>query len=109
MALESAMGASSGLIAYPEWLSREEDKAKKRDVKDEDDPELTPEEQERFRILRYCTNLYDDARKARQPFETFDVAWDLFSVTCGRRAGRPGARKSRSTKSAPSSRSCKPS
>jgi hypothetical protein len=77
MPLESAMGARSGLIPYPEWLSREEDKAKKRDDQDAD-VELTEEEQERFRILRYCTNLYDEARKARQPFETFDTAWDLF-------------------------------
>jgi len=78
MPLESAMGANSGLLSYQEWQSHEEDKAKKRPVAEDDSDELTPEEQAQFKILRYCANIYDDARKAREPYETFDIAWDLF-------------------------------
>ena len=43
-----------------------------------DEPELTPEEQAQYEILDYCSQLYDSARKAREPFDTFDTAWDLF-------------------------------
>jgi hypothetical protein len=81
MPLESAMGARSGLIPYQEWQSQNEDAAKRRrlaeDQYDEDD-DLSPEEREQFEILRYCTKQYDDARKAREPFDTFDACWDLF-------------------------------
>ena len=79
MAVTSAATANSNLIPYEEWQSRQRDKAKERD-EDEYDPEslLTPGEQEQFKIIRYCTNLYDEARKARQPFDTFDICWDLF-------------------------------
>ncbi len=77
MPVESAMGERSGLLPYQVWASQQEDKAKNRDVEPDDD-ELTEEESEQFKILRYCANLYDDARKAREPYETFDIAWDLY-------------------------------
>lgn len=79
MPLESAMGDRSGLLSYTVWESEQADKAKKRDPEqDGDEEELTPEQQAQFKILRYCAKIYDDARKAREPFETFDVAWDLY-------------------------------
>jgi hypothetical protein len=79
MPLESAMGERSGLLSHAVWLSQQEEKGRKRDYDDDDDsPELTEEEKEKFKIVRYCANLYDDARKAREPYETFDIAWDLY-------------------------------
>lgn len=52
--------------------------ARKTQEDTNDEQELTPEEQQQFEILSYCSGLYDAARKAREPFETFDTAWDLF-------------------------------
>lgn len=78
MPLESAMGEKSGLLSYQAWQSQEEDKAKKKREYTDEDVELTEEEEQQFKILRYCANLYDDARKAREPYETFDIAWDLY-------------------------------
>ena len=78
MPVQSALGPQSGLIPFQEWMSQQEDKARGQSDDDDDRPVLTEEEQQRFKIIRYCTNLYDQSRKAREPFETFDVAWDLF-------------------------------
>ncbi|MGH7714390.1 MAG: hypothetical protein ACREML_00190, partial [Vulcanimicrobiaceae bacterium] len=66
---------SLGLVPMEEYLSSHDDD--EDDVDDADD-DLTEEEQAKLKIIRYCTRLYDDARKAREPYETFDVAWDCF-------------------------------
>ncbi|MDE2105311.1 MAG: hypothetical protein KGL39_49250 [Patescibacteria group bacterium] len=78
MPLQSALGIQSGLRPMEEYLSERRDAARTIDDSPDTEGVLTPEEQERFKILRYCANLLDEARKAREPFETFDVAWDLF-------------------------------
>ena len=77
MPLLSAIGAESGLRPYEEWLSQQEEK--RRDTR-EDNPvaEMTEEEFERFKIIRYCDELFDQAQAAREPYETFDQAWDLY-------------------------------
>jgi hypothetical protein len=82
MALTSAMGPQSGLIPFAEWQSRAEEEANNRWKRNEnnEDESLTPEEQEEFEILRWCASMYTEARKAREPYETFDVCWDLY---CG--------------------------
>ena len=66
-----------GLTLRSEIDSKKYDEAR-RSRNSEDEDELTQEEQERYKILRYCADLLDDARKAREPFETFDMCWDLF-------------------------------
>lgn len=75
------MGAQSNLIPYEAWASRKRDEAHGNNddarVEDDDD-DLTPEEQEQLKIISYCARLLDEARKAREPYETFDVAWDLY-------------------------------
>ena len=40
--------------------------------------DLTEEEQKEFEIVWRTEQMYADAKKAREPFETFDIAWDLF-------------------------------
>lgn len=81
MPLQSAMRVPD-LVPYEEFLqgkqsaAREERDAELEEVEDE----LTPEEQEEFEIVRFCNRLYEDARKAREPYETFDICWDLY---CG--------------------------
>jgi len=63
---------------YAMQRAQEREDAEGDDDVADDFPELTEEEQGKLKILRYCSALYDDARKAREPYETFDVAWDLF-------------------------------
>jgi hypothetical protein len=47
--------------------------------KEDEEVELTPEEEERYRILRYCSRTLSAARKSRKPHETFDLAWALYT------------------------------
>jgi len=47
--------------------------------KDDEFVVLTEEEKEQFKILRYCAKQFEDACKARKPFETFDICWALFN------------------------------
>jgi hypothetical protein len=80
MPLQSAMSAP-GLIPYEDYIQGKQSAAREeRYAEDDDDDEiaLTPEEQEEFEILKFCSRLYDDARRAREPYETFDMAWDLY-------------------------------
>ncbi len=78
MPLQSAM--APGLIPFEEWIqgklsgAREERNGSADEIEDE----LTPEEHEELEIITFCNRLYDDARRAREPYETFDVAWDLY-------------------------------
>jgi hypothetical protein len=78
MPLTSA--ASNGLIPFEEWIQGKMSSAREERDSSPEEPEddLTPEEQEEFEIVTYCNRLYDDARRAREPYETFDVAWDLY-------------------------------
>lgn len=69
---------NNGLTSRIELDSRRREQARKPKRDEEDDEILTPEEQERYAILRYCAKLLEDARAARRPFETFDMCWDLF-------------------------------
>lgn len=78
MPLTSA--AAPGLVPFEEWIqakmsgAREERNGTTEEVEDE----LTPEEQDELEIVTFCNRLYDDARRAREPYETFDICWDLF-------------------------------
>lgn len=72
------VAATQGLTPKAEWDSRRAEKARARNQEPED-IELTPEEQEKYRILKYCSKTFDAAQKARRPFETFDLAWALFN------------------------------
>jgi hypothetical protein len=76
--LSSAMGARSGLLQYDEWLSGQREKHQQEAKEWPTEEELTPEEQDQFEILQFCSRMYEDARRAREPYETFDVAWDLY-------------------------------
>lgn len=79
MPLTSAM--APGLVPFEEFIqgkmsaAREERYEEAEDIEDE----LTPEEQEELEIVTYCNRLYDDARRAREHYETFDIAWDLYA------------------------------
>lgn len=77
MAVARQAGNAPNLVSYEEWSSRKRDEARNGE-RDDEAPELTEAEQEQFKILRYCANIYRDARSAREPHETFDVAWQLF-------------------------------
>ena len=44
-----------------------------------DEPELTPEERDAFEIVKRVNTFYSDAKKAREPYENFDVAWAMFT------------------------------
>ena len=79
MPLASALDAQSGLRPYDERLRSEQLEAgRRREVDSDNDDVLTEEEKEQLEILRFCNDQYDRARRAREPFETFDVCWDLF-------------------------------
>ncbi|MGB8965740.1 MAG: hypothetical protein WCB99_08880 [Candidatus Cybelea sp.] len=67
----------SDLIPLQTWQSQKQQDARNRSVAAFEDT-LTPEEQQEFEILNFCASLYDQGRKARQPYETFDMAWDLY-------------------------------
>ena len=45
----------------------------------EEEFELSPEEEDRFKILRYCAKTYEEAQKGRKAHETFDRAWDIYT------------------------------
>ena len=79
MAVASALSAQAGLKPYTELL--QDRYAQARDAAAAVDPEaeLTEEEQARFEIIRYCNELYEEARRAREPHETFDLAWRLYN------------------------------
>ena len=74
MPVLTALGEQSGLVPLAEWEARRA----KPDGPEDEQPALTPEEEERYRIIRYCLDLFDDAQKAREPFETFETCWRLF-------------------------------
>ena len=81
MPLQSAMSAP-GLIPYEDYIQGKQSAAREERYADDpgnDETALTPEEQERVRDTQvFCSRLYDDARRARGPYETFDMAWDLY-------------------------------
>lgn len=60
---------------------REEANRRIRVVRDDEvaEVEVTAEQAEAYEILRYCRRTFDDARKARRAFETWDDAWALFN------------------------------
>lgn len=67
---------SDGLVPLQEWQHRKRTEARQRQA---DESNLfSDDEQQQFDILNYCSKLYDQGRKARQPYETFDMAWDLY-------------------------------
>lgn len=41
--------------------------------------ELSDEDYEKYRILRYCRKMFDGAKRSRKPYETYDRAWALFN------------------------------
>lgn len=69
---------TANLIPLQDWQARKRDQARRRDD-DTFAEQLSPEEQRQYEILNYCAQLYDQGRKARQPYETFDMAWDLYT------------------------------
>jgi hypothetical protein len=75
MPLLSALREQSGLVPYSEW---EGARVRPEHPENEPEAELTPDEERRYKIIRYCLDLFDDAQKAREPFNTFDQCWDLF-------------------------------
>lgn len=48
-----------------------------RNVSD-DENQPTKEELDTLEIIKNCNAIYTDAKRAREPFETFDICWDLF-------------------------------
>ena len=41
--------------------------------------ELSEEDFEKYKILRYCRKMFEGSRRARKPYETYDRAWALFN------------------------------
>lgn len=68
----------SDLIPLQEWQANKRDAARRRREADYEDTVLSEDEVKQYEILTYCSKLYDEGRKARQPYETFDMAWDLY-------------------------------
>lgn len=66
----------SDLIPGQTWQSKKQNEARQREASVTDD--LSPDEQRQYEIMDYCAHLYDQGRKSRQPYETFDMAWDLY-------------------------------
>lgn len=75
------------------WDSRKREEAKARNrapERPQDRDELSQEERDNLKILRYCRKLLDSARTSRKPYETYDRAWALFNGEWpDRRAGNP--------------------
>ena len=65
----------SDLIPLQDWQAQ---KRSDRQTADAEQAIFTPEESRQYEILNYIAGLYDQGRKARQPYETFDMAWDLY-------------------------------
>ena len=69
---------TEGLVSIQDWRYK---KQRERDEQADEDARatsLTVEEQSKYEILKYCADLYEQGRKARKPYETFDMAWDLY-------------------------------
>lgn len=66
-----------GLVPMQDWQARKREEMRAKNEEAEQSI-FTPEEQRQYEILNYCAQLYDEGRKARQPYETFDMAWDLY-------------------------------
>ena len=67
----------SDLIPLQDWQAQKRED-RERANRAAEDSIFTPEEARQYEILNYCSHLYDQGRKARQPYETFDMAWDLY-------------------------------
>lgn len=70
----------NGQTPYAEWQKQQRAKHKAaRDAATDPKAILTPDEYEKYEILRYCGKAFDCAKRARKPHETYDVAWALFN------------------------------
>lgn len=73
----AVVSPGNGLTPKADWDSRQRDKARARPTDEQFD--LTPEEQEKYKILRYCAKLFEEARKAREPHDTFAICWQMWN------------------------------
>jgi hypothetical protein len=69
---------TSNLVPLQTWQARKRMEGRRRDGYDDDDDIFSEDERQQFEILTYIAKLYDEGRKSRQPYETFDMAWDLY-------------------------------
>ena len=69
----------AGKTLAVDFNARKAAEAKAQREQSEEELELSPEEEERYRILRYASKTLAAARKARKPHETFDLAWALYT------------------------------
>ncbi len=67
----------SKLTPYTEWESRKRDIAKGRG-REEKREELNEDQAAELEIARFCMQLLRDGQEAREQYETFDDAWDMF-------------------------------
>ena len=72
--------ASWKLTRHDEHVGRNQGLLRERDdeLDDDDESDLTDKEKAVVEIARYCMGIYEEGVKAREPFETFDMAWDMF-------------------------------
>ncbi len=69
----------ANLVAEHEWRARRKGEQRESEYEDDRGRELTSEEQDELDTVRYCLRLLEDGVRARQPFDTFDEAWDTFN------------------------------
>jgi hypothetical protein len=80
--LESA-ATPANVIPWEVYNSRREAERKygSRPLRDDEEEalrDLTDDERDEYEIIQRCNSMFTDARKAREPYETFDRAWDLY-------------------------------
>lgn len=76
----AVVSRTSGKTLVTDAISRRVEERKTRERQEQSDEfELSPEEEDRFQILRYCQKTYEAAQKGRKPHETFDRSWDIYT------------------------------
>lgn len=73
-------GTAPHLVLEDTWQSQQKEKREQDQAEaGKPKPELTEDELEKLKIIVHVNRLYDEARTAREPYETFDIAWELFT------------------------------
>ena len=87
-----AIAIGNGVTRKSAFDAQQRDKAKLRHRLPESDEvdELTQDDWEKYKILRYCRTMFEASRRTRKPYETYDRAWSLYNGEWpDRRAGNP--------------------
>jgi hypothetical protein len=76
-----AVTSTQNGVRKSDWDARKREAAKQgHHIPERDDQsELTAEDYEKYKILRYCRKMLSAAQTSRKPYETYDRAWALFN------------------------------